>query len=370
MIDLPKTDDYLAWARGVQDIIDAQPALYNLFSSASATPRELLQADLAAMTPDDWFVPVSPWGHEAVAAQIAATCGVAQKRVLVTSGASNGLVVIARAFVQPGDRVIVEAPAYQPFVRVLEDAGAQIVRLPRLADHDFALDLDALAAALKDGARLILLSNLHNPSAALLTGDDVAAVLALAGRAGALVVIDEVYQHFVECASAAGWADHAIAISSLSKVYGMGSLRCGWIIAAPSLQDRLREVHTLYENTVSAMAQALAARVWSHIGDYRALAVERAEANRECLRSFAAPLIADGLIAGDVPAQGCVYFPRLARIDDADAFSRRVARDFGVVVVPGTFFEMPGHIRIGYGGDGARLAAGLDRLTEAIRADR
>lgn len=368
MIDLPKTGDYLAWARGVQDFIDAQPTLYNLFSSASATPRQLLQADLAAMTPDDWFVSVSPWGHEAVANLIAQTCGVPADRVLVTSGASNGLVVVARALVQPGDRVIVEQPAYQPFVRVLEDAGAQIARLPRQADHGFALDLDALAAALKDGARLILLSNLHNPSASRLSPAALMSVIEMAGRSGALVVIDEVYQHFVETTSAATLADHVVAISSLSKTYGMGNLRCGWIIAAPSLQDRLREVHTLYENTVSAMAQALAARVWSHIGDYRALAVERAAANRECLRAFAAPLIADGLIAGDVPAQGCVYFPRLAGVSDVAAFSRRAARDFGVVVVPGTFFELPGHIRIGYGGDGARLAAGLDRLTEAIRA--
>ncbi|MCC6612745.1 MAG: pyridoxal phosphate-dependent aminotransferase [Anaerolineae bacterium] len=368
MTDLPKTGDYLAWARGVQDIIDAQPALYNLFSSASATPRDLLRADLAALTADDWFVPVSPWGHEPVAQQIAATCGVAADRVLVTSGASNGLVVVARAFVQPGDRVIVEAPAYQPFVRVLEDAGAQIVRLPRLAEQGFALDLDALETALQDGARLILLSNLHNPSAAWLAPDALTHVIELAERAGALVVIDEVYQHFVTTTSAAALADHVVAISSLSKTYGMGSLRCGWLIAAPSLQDRLREVHTLYENTVSAMAQALAARVWSHIGDYRALAVERAAANRECLQAFAAPLIADGLIAGDVPEQGCVYFPRLVRVSDADAFSRRAVRDFGVVVVPGTFFEMPGHIRIGYGGDGARLAAGLERLADAIRA--
>ncbi|MCA9902955.1 MAG: pyridoxal phosphate-dependent aminotransferase [Anaerolineae bacterium] len=368
MLDLPHTDDYLAWARGVQDMIDAHPDLDNLFSSASAMPRDLLLADLEAMTPHDWLAPVSPWGHHAVAERIAAWCGVPSEWVLVTSGASNGLVVVARALVEPGDRVVVEAPAYQPFLRVLEDRGAQLVRVPRRAADDFALDLAALNAALKGGARLILLSNLHNPSAASLSNDDLAAVLALAERTGALVVIDEVYQHFVACASAAGQADHAIAISSLSKAYGMGGLRCGWIIAAPPIIERLRPAHTLYENTTSAAAQTIAARVWSHIGDYRTLAVERAAANRALVHAFAASLLADGLIEGDVPAQGCVYFPRLAGIHDTDAFSRRTLRDQQVVVVPGEFFEMPGHIRIGYGGDSAWLAAGLERLAAAIRA--
>jgi hypothetical protein len=185
-------------------------------------------------------------------------------------------------------------------------------------------------------------------------------------RYDALVVVDEIFHHLVDEPSATNLGENVIALGSLSKVYGLSALRCGWIIAAPPLHGKLRPALTLFENTLSSVAQAAAARAFAHLDAYRRPALERTAHNRTLVRAFAAPLLAGGLIEGDVPGQGCVYFPRLRHHADTARFAQSLAGESRVIVVPGEFFGAPGHIRIGYGGDPARLEAGLMRLEEAV----
>lgn len=362
---LPDTDNYLAWARGVQDIIDTRPDICNLFSSAIAAPPNLLLADLDAPRAD-WqaeLAEVSAWGHPGVIAGIAERCQVPIWDVFITSGASNAFVVICQAFVRAGDCVLLERPHYQPFRLVLEAVGARVRDLPRSAD---GFDLAQVERGLAEGTRMVVLSNLHNPTAALMARETLAEMARLAGRYDALVVVDETFHHLVDEPSAANLDENVIALGSLSKVYGLSALRCGWIIAAPPLHGKLRPALTLFENTLSSVAQAAAARAFAHLDAYRRPALERTAHNRTLVRAFAEPLLARGLIEGDVQGQGCVYFPRLRHHVDTARFTERLAGESYVIVVPGEFFGAPGHIRIGYGGDPARLEAGLVRLEEAI----
>jgi hypothetical protein len=366
---LPQTDNYLLWARAVQDLIDSQPEIINLFSSAVVTAEDLLLADVHA-SDAEWredMAQVGSWGHPAIIRSLAERCGVPESHVFLTSGASNSLVVLAQALVRPGDRVLVEHPHYQPFVYVLQQAGAAIIDLPRTPG---GVDSEALERGLRRGARAVVLSNLHNPTAMHLTADRLGAIAEMAAQQDALVIVDEIFHDFIDEPSAATLGAHVIALGSLSKVYGLSALRCGWILAAPPLHERLRPALILYENTVSRLAQAASARAFAHLDVYRQRARDRCRANRAWVEAFAAPLLAQGVIEGRVPSQGCVYFPRLLSQPETQTFAQALAAATGVIVVPGAFFGAPAHIRIGYGGDTARLQAGLARLSEHLMQPR
>ncbi|MBN2469189.1 MAG: aminotransferase class I/II-fold pyridoxal phosphate-dependent enzyme, partial [Anaerolineae bacterium] len=163
-------------------------------------------------------------------------------------------------------------------------------------------------------------------------------------------------------------AENILTISSFSKAYGLGRLRVGWIIAGAGYGARLREVHVSFDNSTSALDQAIASRVAEALPRYRQHGQAAAAANRPTLQAFAAEMQAAGRLRGAVPAQGCTYFPAVCGLEDTTAWVEELERDFEVVVVPGHFFDAPDHIRIGFGGGPDNLQAGLARLRDGLLA--
>lgn len=313
------------------------------------------------------------WGHPALLAGLRAHYRIPEDRdILITSGGSMAFVVAALAFTRPGNHAVVETPVYQPFLNVLHERGVQTSALPRPAP-DFQPDPDRLAAALTPQTRLIVLTNLHNPSGALLADEALRAVAALAARQGCTVVVDEVYRDLVPTGDehprpAALLAENIVTISSFSKAYGLGRLRVGWIIAGAAYSARLRSVHVSFDNSRSGLDEAIATRVVEALPRYRQHGQAAAAANRPALEQFAAEMIAAGRLRGEVPAQGCTYFPAVCGLDDTTEWAAALEHEYGVVVVPGHFFAAPGHIRLSFGGGPENLQAGLERLCAGLLA--
>src|SRR5262249_49491357 len=168
---------------------------------------------------------------------------------------------------------------------------------------------------------------------------------------------------------------------TLTKVYGLGLLRCGWIVAAPEVIRALRTPWVDAYGIGSRLTQGLSSVVldrmevfeahWkSVVGGDRAVARAGTGPPVAGGRAVTAPLIAEGRIEGEVPEDGVVWFPRITGCADTDALTRTLASERKVFVVPGGFFGARGHIRIGLGGDPGTLREGLARLGAGLQTNK
>jgi hypothetical protein len=195
----------------------------------------------------------------------------------------------------------------------------------------------------------------------------------MAHRVGAHVLVDEVYLEmlfdrdapfsFALGRSMAREIDNPfIVTSSLTKVFGLSGLRCGWVLASPALAKRMWLLNDLFGAVAAHPAERMSVMAFDHLTQFRERARTLLATNRTILDAF---LDSRRDLECFRPPAGTVVFPRLTH-GDPDTFFNLLREKYETTVVPGTFFEMPRHFRIGIGGDTATLRAGLERLSTAL----
>ena len=371
----PADESYTAWARAaIAELIASHGQSLSLFESSVPEPTHLLARTLEQAFGHGFtsrYASAFVRGNPYVVRQLQRHYEVAADAVLCTTGASSSLSLIFRALLKPGDRVLVENPAFDLFAALARSARVEVDHFERPAPA-FALEPAEVAAAMHPRTKLVVCSNLHNPSGALADAAALREVGAIARQRGALVVVDEVYGDYagIDFRAAAQLGDHFISVSSLTKNYGLSTLRCGWAIGHPDVLEPVRTVYEESEFGVSKLAHSVAAFVLEEPAPYQRYWQEMLAASRPLMQSYRAQWVADGLVEGELPAHGCMYFPRLVGIDDTKGFSKDLSRMHGVHVAPGDYFGAPGHIRIGFAQPADRLQDALNRLTMALRARR
>lgn len=371
----PVSDSYAQWVRRAIAMSRARGGeTVSLFESSVPEPRELLrQAVLETVEPafSDYYVSAFGDGNPFVRAMLADRYGVTREQVLCTTGATGALSLIYRAFLKPGDHVLVETPGFDLFIGLAQAQGVAVDGFPRQGDR-FAIDVADLEARLKPQTRLVVLSDLHNPSGMQLDEATLRALAELAERRGFVLVVDEVYADYAEGerrrGAAAALSPAVISISSLTKIYGLGVLRCGWIVGAPDLVARLRAFNGQVEFGVSTLSHAVAAQVLTAADRFGTATRDVVARCRPRFEAWFDRMKAEGLMAGALPEDGCICFPSLPGIDDTRAFSEWLIGKAGVIVAPGEYFGAPGHIRIGFCQRDDHLEAGLSGLENGLRA--
>ncbi|MFH1942978.1 MAG: pyridoxal phosphate-dependent aminotransferase [bacterium] len=366
--------DYLAWAKDLHRELSGRKdrdRCCNLASSAILEPRALLRNHVGSCSIDTLFDWPDPWGNARLAEMIASRNGMRPENVLLTNGASQGMFIVCQAFLGKGDHAVVETPVYEPLMAVPEFLGAELSYLPRRPEDGFRMRLDAFESMVTSRTKLVILTNLHNPSGAFLRDEDLRDVLTILKKKcrDARIVVDEVYHDFVaeKQPPAAALDEGVISLNSLSKVYGLGFLRCGWILASGKTMDAVRRMYVLAENCDSPVNEAIASVMMAEVEDYTAHWRSVLSSNRKTVCELANPLIEDGFISGSIPEDGCIFFPEIVGVDDAGGFVREMAEKHNVFVVPGSFFGSPDYVRIGFGGRSEELKTGLEKLVEFIR---
>jgi N-succinyldiaminopimelate aminotransferase len=167
--------------------------------------------------------------------------------VLVTAGATEAIAASLLALVEPGDEVIAFEPYYDSYAACIAMAGG--VRVPvTLRAPGFRPDLDALRVAITARTRLILLNSPHNPTGAVFSAAELAAIAELARAHDLLVISDEVYEHMVftgehiPIASLPGMRERTVTISSAAKMFSFTGWKIGWITATRELVAAVRTV--------------------------------------------------------------------------------------------------------------------------------
>lgn len=367
-------DSYAEWVRRTVKRVRAEAGrVVTLFDSSVREPTAFLSETIAAA----FAAPVTSrytsafsGGNPFVVAHLAGHYGVDADHILCTTGATGALALLYAALVGPGERIIVETPGFDLFHGIAASQGIAVDHVERRAP-DFALDVDAVAAAIRPETRLVVVSNLHNPSGAVIAHSAMIALARLAEARGVLVIVDEVYGDYADeaarpCAAAA-LSPSLISISSLTKIYGLSTLRCGWIVADPQLLAPVRRWSDRYEFGVSNLSHAVAALVLEEPGRFADFSRHAIAAARPMLEERFARWRGERLIDGAVPPFGCIAFPRLVGIADTMAFADRLSERFGVIVAPGEYFGAPGHVRIGFAQPLDDLLYGLDAIEEVLR---
>jgi aspartate/methionine/tyrosine aminotransferase len=292
--------------------------------------------------------------------------------VLITAGAAEANYLAIMQLLQPGERIVIETPGW-PQAEVLARAkGAEIVKVARNEAEGWRLPLDRLAAAVTPGTRLVFLTNPNNPTGNLMTASEMAQVVAIAERAGAWLLIDEVYAGLEwtgpRAPAVAGLYARGITTGSVSKALGLQGLRTGWMICPDA--GLMRDALILRENAseiMNIMGEVIAEVALRPARYATALARARAEgaANLAQMNGWVA---AQPLLSWVPPQAGLIGLGRLPDGMDSDAFARfLLAQPYRTFLLPGSAYDLPGHIRLGVGGGAAvRLQDGLDRLSRAL----
>ena len=304
-------------------------------------------------------------GYRPLLEAIAARYAVSPDRVSLAGGCSGANYLAFAALVDAGDEVLVEKPAYDPLPAAARMLGAAVRFFERRFEEDYAVDPDRIAEALTARTRLVVLSSPHNPTGVVAAEEALARLGALAEKHGFLVLVDEVYQDCVltdRPKPAALRSPAFISSNSLTKAYGLSSLRCGWTLASPEVTQRIRRARGVVDVNGAIPAERLAALAFSRMPDLSHRTRRLIEANAVLVAAF----LAKSPALECVPSRATITFPRFQDGRDGGRFARRLFAEHGVAVVPGAFFEAPAHFRLSFGGATEKLREGLAAIASCL----
>jgi aspartate/methionine/tyrosine aminotransferase len=305
------------------------------------------------------------YGYPPLQKAIAARHGVDPESVVESAGTSMANHLAMASIIEPGDEVLIEHPAYGPILDVAHYLEANVKRFRRMEETGWAIDPKAIRDCITPNTRLIVITNLHNPTSALTPDWVLQEIGDIARSVGALVLVDEVYLDAVykdTPRTSFHLGPEFVVTSSLTKIYGVSGLRCGWILAPPDLAWKMRKLNDLYSATPVYPGQLLAVAVFKHLNLLREKAGRIVEADRKLLLDF---LVKQSGVSAVWTDWGTTSFVRLEQ-GNADDFLERLRTKFETSAVPGRFFEMPDHFRIGMGVNAEMFAEGLTRIGRAI----
>ncbi len=347
---------YLEWAKLYS------PAKYNLATSG------IMSFPLAELhvSPEDLEINgPTVYGYEPLQERLARKCRVTPDCVVAAAGTAMANHLAMAALLEPGDDVLIEQPTYGPILEVASYLGANILRFERRAEQDFQIDPGEVARRITSKTRLICVTNLHNPSGALTSEETLARIGEIARNRGSQVLVDEVYLDMAygqPVRSSFHLGSNFVVTTSLTKAYGLSGLRCGWILAQPDLARRMWRLNDLFAASPVHPGELLAVVALDHLNKIDARARALLETNRQALDAF---FSGRSDLDGFRSAWGTVSFPRLKN-GSVDEFCGFLRARYETSVVPGRFFEMPDHFRIGIGGDPAMTGEALKRLGAAL----
>jgi capreomycidine synthase len=286
------------------------------------------------------------------------------ERVIVTHGSSEAILLVMQALLGPGDEIIVLDPCYYALRAIAESIGCTVKVWPLRFESGFVPDLRELQHLLSPQTRMVVVNFPHNPTGASLTKEQQGEVIDLVREAGSYLVWDGAFAELTydrpPLPDPVLLYDRAISLGTLSKAYGLAGLRIGWCLASPEVLARcvhLRDYTTVF---LSPLVELIAERVVEHLDPFLRRRLAQAHANLQMLTAWAEQH--RSLIDLVSPQGGVTVFPRFLGLNQTDTLCQDLGRQ-GVLLVPGSCFGHPSHVRLGFGGASEPFTAGLTHLS-------
>lgn len=304
---------------------------------------------------------------------IAAYNDVPHEETIAALGTTQGLWLAYASLTKPGDEVLVEEPAYEPLIRTAEGVGARVSRFRRDADTAFALLPDRIERAMTPRTRVIAITNLHNPSGVRASEEALRAAAQVAQARNAHLLVDEVYApfdalvdgHGVFRHSARKLAPNIVAVSSLSKCYGLALERIGWLLGPADVVLRAEDAMASCCGVLPLSHALVGIRAFGGIGPLAQRARGLLNGKRDRVAAWIDAQSALGL-AWSAPAEGLFALVTVAGAGDLTPFLEAAVREREVLVAPGSFFGVPNGFRLAWSAQMNVLEEGLSRLADAL----
>lgn len=291
---------------------------------------------------------------------------ISSKQVLVTTGASEAIWLLMNNLLSAGDEIIVEQPAYQSLSEIARFAGAKVTPWVLRTENQYRPNLEELEKIITPHTRALVINHPHSPTGSVITQGELERLIAICEKFKIRLISDEVYRGILYqpgdlAAPAADLSPYAVSIGDLTKPFGLGGLRVGWLATR---NHQLLEKCSLWRDYTtmccSAPGEFLAALALEHRKEIMAKKIALAQENLSLLTSFIEKN--SDVLEWVMPQGGFSAFPRYKFNLDSRTFCRGLIEQEDVLLLPGSVFGVENHFRIGFGRDTASFKAGLEAL--------
>jgi aspartate/methionine/tyrosine aminotransferase len=299
---------------------------------------------------------------------LAKTFNIPEDEILVTCGGSEALFLAIASMLRPGDNVVVTLPNYAPIFKIPRIVGARVRFVESRFEDGFLPDIPRLKEALSSRAKLLIVTNSNNPSGRKLNRKMLDEVLNLSSET--TVVVDEAFREFgFENAApiAATLSGNCLSLGTMSKFYGLGDLRIGWIMGNRNLLERARKLKYWITIENSIYSEMVASKVLEERDSF----VERARR----LYNENVRIVEDWISSRDdlewmKPDGGLVCFPKFKLPLSSIELARRLAEEHSVAIGPGAYFNLEQHFRLCFTRGPANVREALNALGRGLDAIR
>ncbi len=352
--------EYMEWAK------THASTKYSLTNSGMLDyPLSELPISLADLT----LTGKGSYGYEPLLNEIAKRYRVKTENVFISLGTSMANHMAMATILEAGDEVLVEHPTYELLHSTAQHFGVKMKRFSRRFEDGFQIDIDELKKKVSSRTKLIVITNLHNPSGVLIDDTTLKQVGNIAQKIGAHVLVDEVYLEALfenKPRTSFHLGDEFIVTSSLTKVFGLAGLRCGWVIASKEIIRKMWRLVDLFNVNMPSLTDQLSVIAFQSMDKITRRTQTLLKANHAVMKTL---FDTNDDLEVVHPEYGTIYFPRLKKGSIEKLYSQLVNK-YDTSITPGRFFEMPQHFRIGIGCETKILKAGVEQLGKALREIR
>lgn len=287
--------------------------------------------------------------------------------VQITTGASEALFAEFLVAADEHANVLVPFPVFQPLEEIPRTLGMEVRHYSLSPENEYQPDLDEICELVDGDTTMVIVNSPHNPTGAVVRQERLQWLHDYLSAKDVRLVVDQVYHpiYFEENYSSAAALPHAIVISDFSKALSMSGLRLGWIVDRD--HDRLRAIRNVrgyFTISNTPLAETIGTYVLRNAETVLNITRARAHKNRATLTEF---FETHADVLDWVPPQGgLTAFPWLVDGRDARSFCESMV-ERGVLLVPGSCYRSPSHIRLGFGVVEHGFANALDRIAETLR---
>ncbi len=290
-------------------------------------------------------------------------------QVMMFAGAEEGIYCLMRTLIEPGDHVIVIDPCYQSLGDLPRCFGADMTRIALNAQNRWQLDLEEVEKAFRPDTKLLVINYPHNPTGAVLTEDVLERLIALARGSGAYIFCDEVYRYLEideakRVPSMADAYEKGVALNVMSKAFGLAGLRIGWLASRDVEVLKKAESYKMYTSICNSAPSELLALMALRSKD-KILKRNRKVVldNLNILESFMKRH--QDVLSWIPPQSGTMAVLELLLPVSIEQFSEELVEKMGVLVMPGSVFDLPGNFfRVGFGKK--KMSEALERFEQFL----
>lgn len=300
-------------------------------------------------------------------ALISSIYGYKEDDILITTGSNEGLFLIYLALLEKGRNTIVESPTYPPLFLIPKSLNYNLNKFTRKYDERFELPFKKIKNLITPKTTLITISNPNNPTSTIIDKKDIKKLIDIAEEKNTFVLCDEVYHDFAfddKKPTAYDLGDNTIIVGSLTKYYGLGGIRIGWVASKSNILDSIRKLRNLCTITPSSLSQ--------HIGAIALERKQRFDKRNEKILKKNRPIIREWItdspkIEGHLPTFGNMAFLKVKEDISIKNLSEKLADKYNTLIAPGEFFGDNNCFRLAFGSvDGNQLRDGLKCIHKVI----